>query len=263
MLAQERYSIILQSANTEGIIKVSELKEQLNVSQETIRRDLNYLEQCGKVQKIFGGAKLLSNSSLTNPTSDIPYTGFNERKKENAAEKNLIAKCAASLISEGQSVAMDSGTTVVSLAHILKKQFKQLTVVTNSLNVVDALSNATDFTTILTGGIYRADDRVLVSDISSHIFDQLSINICFLTALGVSLEKGVTYQRVDEVYIQRRMMQCSEQTILLVDSSKLGKNSLIRMCKLQDITAIITDRGVSPDIVKEFENVGVKIIIAE
>lgn len=256
MLADERYTIILQMANHDGIIKNIDIKNKLGVSLETVRRDLNLLERQGRIQKIFGGAKLITGTG----GQPVGYDSFNLRTGRHTKEKMRIAEKAASYITEGQSIALDSGTTSVELAFAIKKKFQSLTVVTNSLNVLDALSDAGGFTVILTGGIYKADERSLVSGISTAIFSDLSIKTFFLTTCGVSVEKGVTYQRVDEILVQQKMIECSDQTILIADSSKIGENSLIRMCGLEKISTIITDDSISEEKIECFAKEGIEIV---
>ncbi|MGL5439722.1 MAG: DeoR/GlpR family DNA-binding transcription regulator [Filifactoraceae bacterium] len=257
MLADERYNIILEMASEDGIIKTAQIKDRLEVSLETVRRDLNYLEKQGKLYKIFGGAKLVSSSNL-----QLSYDSFSKRTRNKTEEKIRIAKKATEFIVEGQSLALDSGTTSLELAYEIKRKFKKLTVVTNSLNVLNALTDAEGFTIILTGGIYKFDECAFVSDISTAIFENLNIKTFFLTTCGVSVEKGVTYQRVDEILVQRKMMESSEQTILIADSSKIGENSLVQMCGLEEINMIITDDNISKEQVDKFNERGIKIIKA-
>lgn len=258
MLAEERYTLIQQMANPEGIVKTSDIKAKMNVSSETIRRDLNNMENQGRLYKIFGGAKLITQENTK--SSQMSYAPFNERTRHHVKEKIKVAEKAVTYISEGQSIALDSGTTSVELAYAIKKKFKKLTVITNSLNVLDVLSDADGFTVILTGGIYKADERSLVSDISTAIFADLNIKTFFLTTCGISLEKGVTYQRVDEILVQKKMIESSEQTILITDSSKIGENSLVKMCGLEEISMIITDDNVSREKIDDFIKAGIEIV---
>lgn len=255
MLTEQRYEKILGMMQEDGSVRVAELKKVMGVSPETVRRDLENLEKRGLIRRTRGGAFLIQPHEKTRKSNG--YVAFEQREEENPENKMEVARFALEFIKEGQSIALDSGTTALEVARALKKKFRNLTVVTNSCAVISELSDAAGITVIATGGVYRPEEKAFVSDIAGMIFSKLSIDTFFLTTCGISVEKGVTYQRVDEVYVQEKMMEASEQTIVIADSTKLGNNSLVKMCDLDKIAMIITDSQAAKEQLLSFEKAGI------
>lgn len=256
-LPEKRYAQILTLLESDGIVKTSDLRKRIGVSFETIRRDLEHLEAVGRLRRTHGGAVATDSTGADEGTS---YLSFHQRERQNVAQKTEVAQLAAQFIVEGQSLALDSGTTSRRLAEIIKTRFNHLTVVTNSLYVANELADAKGFTVILTGGVLQADEFSLTSDMATLIFSKLNINTFFLTTCGVSVECGVTYQRTDEIQVQNKMLETSGKTILITDSSKLGTNSLYTMCSLDKISLIITDSSVTQEQIDMFERVNIPVI---
>ena len=166
-------------------------------------------------------------------------------------------------IHEGQAIALDSGTTALLLARAVKGKFRALTVVTNSLAVANELAGCEGITLVVTGGIYRSDEEAFVSDIATLIFSKINVDIFFLTTCGISVERGITYQRMDEILVQNKMMEAAEKTVVIADSSKLGVNSLVKMCGIDQVSMIITDSGAPRAQIETFEKAGVSVVISK
>lgn len=115
----------------------------------------------------------------------------------------------------------------------------------------------------LTGGVYRADEKAFVSDVATLIFSKINVDLFFLTTCGISVERGITYQRMDEISVQNKMMEAADRTIVLADSSKAGNNSLVKMCGIEDVYMLITDSHISAEQVNAFENAGVTVVISK
>lgn len=257
MMPEQRYDRILELMRVDGMVKSAQLRERLNASYETIRRDLEALEERGLIRRTHGGA-ILVNGTKPQPGE---YEDFRSREVQNVERKMEVAEFAAGFVREGQSIALDSGTTASRLAEVLARRFHSLTVVTNSLRIANQLVDKSGFTVILTGGIVKSDEYSLTSDMAVLIFSQVSsIDTFFMTSCGASPERGVTYQRLDEIPVQNKMLEVSEKTYLLIDSSKLGANSLIKMCELSSISGIITDSDVTADQIARFSAAGASII---
>lgn len=256
LMPEERYIKIRELLEKNGSVTALELKSILNTSYETIRRDLEYLESSGYLKRTHGGAVKIQSFD----THQDSYIDFNSREHKNLQKKHQIALKASELISEGQAIALDSGTTAHELARIIKTKFNNLTVVTNSLHVINELVDKKGFTLILSGGIFRSDEYSFVSDSAYDFFSKLNLHTFFLTTVGVSIERGVTYQRVDEISAQVKMLEASEKTVLITDSSKIGSNSLIKMCDLDKIDLIITDGDATDDMINQFKQIGVEVI---
>lgn len=221
MLAEQRYQAILNILDRDGTVKSTDLCELLGSSRETVRRDLGELNAQGLIRRIHGGAMRVQPSQA----AESPYTAFAQRKKANLQAKEAIARAAAEYIHDGQIIALDSGTTCVALAKEIKNRFRSLTVISNSLAVARVLANSPNITLLMTGGVYRADEDAFVSEHAALIFSKLNVDTLFLTVSGVSAERGVTYQRADELLVQNAMLDASETAIVIADSSKLGVNS--------------------------------------
>lgn len=258
MLSEQRYKEILSLLEKEGSVKTITLCNLFGASRETIRRDLENMEARNMLKRIHGGAMRLDPQ----PEEGMLYTSFEKRQRERSFYKEEIAREAATHIHEGQSVALDSGTTALVLARVIKETFRSLTVVTNSLAVANELADADGITLVVTGGVYRADEEAFVSDIATLIFSKINVDIFFLTTCGISVERGITYQRMDEVLVQNKMMEASERTIVIADSSKLGVNSLVKMCGIDAVSMIITDSKAAGEQIEAFENAGVRVVVS-
>lgn len=259
MLTEQRYEEISNLLEREGSVRTITLCNALQTSRETIRRDLENMEAKGMLRRIRGGAMKLETLQDKNAT----YTSFSKRREENLSSKESIALEAVNHIREGQAVALDSGTTALSLAKAIKARFHSLTVVTNSFAVAQELAGAEGITLVLTGGVYRADEEAFVSDVATLIFSKINVDIFFLTTCGISVERGITYQRMDEISVQNKMMEAADQTIVLADSSKIGNNSLVKMCGIEKISMVITDSNVADKQVEAFQSAGVNVIISK
>ena len=259
MLSEQRYEEILNLLNREGSVKATALCKLLGTSRETIRRDLENMEAKGMLRRIHGGAMKVDTSL----EKSLSYTSFNKRKEEQWHSKEEIAEEAVNYICEGQAIALDSGTTALLLAKAIKGRVHSLTVVTNSLAVANELADCEGITLVLTGGIYRPDEEAFVSDVATLIFSKINVDTFFLTTCGISVERGITYQRMDEILVQNRMMEAAEKTIVIADSSKLGVNSLVKMCEIDQISMIITDAGASHDQIAAFRKAGVEMVISK
>lgn len=261
MLSELRQQEIINLLESQGSVKTSVLCEKFSISRETIRRDLESLEERNLVRRIHGGAMKVEHTNY-----DIPqfYAAFDQRIQEHSQKKQLVAWEAANYIEDGRAIALDSGTTALELARVLKtKKFSSLTVVTNSFPVASELTDAEGITLVLTGGIYCPEEKALVSDLATLIFSKINLDILFLTTCGVSVERGITYQRIDEVVVQKKMMEASEKTIIIADSSKIGSNSLVKMCGIEKATMIITDSEADPEQIGHLRAAGIPVVIAE
>ena len=272
MLSEQRYEKISGLLESEGSVKTSTLCSLLSASRETIRRDLETMEAQGLLRRIRGGAMKLEPSKTDSQMPGVPvqekneslqYASFDKRQKQHFLNKEKVARKAAEYISEGQAIALDSGTTALELARGIKHRFHSLTVVTNSLPVAAELADAEGITLVLTGGIYNSDEKAFTSDLATLIFSRINIDILFLTTCGISVERGITYQRVDEIIVQDRMMEASGKTIVIADSSKIGVNSLVKMCGIDRISMIITDSNAPAEQTKALEQAGVQVVISQ
>ena len=186
MLTEQRYEEIYHLLEREGSVRTITLCNALQTSRETIRRDLEAMEAKGMLRRIRGGAMKLDMSQNKNVT----YTSFSKRRDENLSHKEDIALEALNYISEGQAIALDSGTTSLFLARALKTRFHSLTVVTNSFAVAQELAGAEGITLVLTGGVYRADEEAFVSDMAALIFSKINVDTDLRLAMTAAIRKA-------------------------------------------------------------------------
>lgn len=259
MLSEQRQEAIMDLLIKERSVKTSTLCDLLSASRETIRRDLESMEGRRMLRRIHGGAMRLDPPQDSAPA----YTTFDQRRDEHSLDKEEVAAEAVKYISEGQAIALDSGTTSLELAREIKKRFRKLSVITNSLTIANELADAEGITLILTGGIYNPEEKACLSDMATLILSRINIDILFLTTCGISADRGITYQRVEDLIVQEKFMEASDETIVIADSSKLGINSLVRMCGIEQVSMIITDSHASADQIAALEETGTKVVIPE
>ncbi|MEG1639330.1 MAG: DeoR/GlpR family DNA-binding transcription regulator [Ruthenibacterium sp.] len=258
MLAQQRYNTILELLEANGIVHTADLVNKMKVSSETIRKDLDFLEQEKRLARVHGGAISLKNEKTLDYASE--YISLQTRNTQHMEQKAAITNYAASLVKEHQVVALDYGSTSQMMAIALKKNFRSLTVITNSVQNAMILAECPDFTIILTGGILNKDEFTLGNDFTPML-DFLHIDILFMTVTGIDPAIGCTDQCLREAKIQNQMRQTASQTIILADSSKFGKGSLVKVCALRDVNTIITDRDLSASMEQDIKNAGATLII--
>ncbi len=248
----KRHQDILERLQEEKYVEVSDLCKSLNVSAVTIRKDLKILEEKGLLFRTHGGA------SLDNPyINDRPV---NEKEKISVSEKNEIAEAAAQLILENDSIMIASGTTVQALARCIRPKGK-LTVITSSLNVTLELIKFKEVEVLQLGGYVRHSSSSVVGNYAAYILDNISCSKLFLSVDGIDLEYGLSTTHLEEAQLNKRMLSAAQKIILLVDSSKFGKKSFAKICDLEQIDEIITDKGISLSLIEKLEEKGITVTV--
>lgn len=247
MLIDERYNKILQILSEDGSAKTSYLAEILDVSLETIRRDLDYLSSENLIKKIHGGAISKNSISLS----------YFDREDKNIEEKREMAKIAIRHIKDNETIALNSSTTNFEIAKLIKG--KNLTVITNSFPIANELIGLKNISLILAGGIYSDQEYGFLGDMTAKFLDNFSIDKAFITVGGISLKRGATDNLIDEVAVESKMIEISNQTIFLADATKIESNSLIKVCDISNIKTIITDSNLDDEIKKRYNSYGIDI----
>ena len=237
MLTTERYDYILAELQKRGSIKVSQLCDSLNVSTETIRRDLMFLERQNKLVRIHGGATV--NSSIE---MEIPY---HKREITNTALKLEIAQKAVEFIKENDQIALDTSSTSWFLAQAIPNM--PLTVITNSINVCIALSKKNNIAVICSGGNLLSSSLSFVGNLSRQLLENYHVNKFFLSTSGIHPIRGLSETNEQAVLVKKAMMSISEKVYALMDSTKFGVRNLIQLCDIRDVDYIITDSKVSKE----------------
>lgn len=235
-----------------GSARVADLSKKLKVSEETIRRDFEKLENQNLIQRIHGGAVRVE------PKSEIPIP---KRQAENYEEKEMIAFTASTYVEEGDIIAMDASTTTLLMTKYIKG--KTLTVITNSIGVTMELAKESNIRVILIGGYLSESSMSLVGNFAERVIRDYHVDKFFFSCLGVDHKRGISEIHEDQAMVKKQLLSISEKKFLLADYSKFGEKSLFRLCNLDTINYLITDNKVSINTIRELNNIGIKAIIGE
>jgi DeoR family transcriptional regulator of aga operon len=252
MMGEERRAEILQIVRSKGRVKVNELAELLNISAVTIRVDLNELHQRGLVVRSHGGAVL--------PDTILRETPFHERLKEQSEEKKRIGAMAATLIKDGETIILDSGTTTVEVARSIKKK-RGLQIITNGVNIAAELLYAQDVRVFILGGTMGWRSATITGRVSEDMLEQLSADKLFLGAAGCDPDFGVSDVYVEETALNKAMIQASREIILVADSSKFSKRSMSRIATFSEIDTVISDAGLREETQQKLRSQGCNVIL--
>ncbi len=244
----KRHQIILDLLIKDKYLEVSELCGLLDVSAVTVRKDLKLLEGKGLLFRTHGGA------SLENPY--INERAINEKEKIFIEEKNRIGKAAAELITENDSIMIASGTTVQAFARFIVPKDK-LTVITSSLNVVLHLLGNKNIDILQLGGYVRHSSASVAGNHSRDILESVSCSKLYLGVDGLDMDYGLSTSSLEEAQLNRMMVDAAQKIIVLADSSKFGKKSFARICPLNKIDQIITNKGIYSSMTKKLEDKGI------
>lgn len=251
MLAAERRNLILEKLQDEKKVVVSELSALFEVSEETIRRDLDKLDKEGLAVKSYGGAILNENTSI-----DMP---FNIRKKRNMKGKQIIAEIVSGLIQEGEHIIVDPSTTAVSIVKALKNR-KRLTVITNSIEVLVELSDVSGWDIISTGGTLRESYLALVGPKALDGINSFNADKVILSCKGIDMEKGITDANEMFSQVKQTMMKCAKQRILAADHTKFNNVAFSQICQLSAIDMVVTDIRPSEEWMNYFSEKGIECL---
>jgi DeoR family L-fucose operon activator len=233
MLVAERYEKIVGLVNDRGSIRVTELSELCQVTEETIRRDLDRLEKSGRLRRSHGGA--------VNVKDHHPETPYGEREIMHAEEKRRIAKEAVKRIQPNDRILLDASTTAWYMAANLPDI--PLTVLTNSIKVALELSIKEKIQVISTGGLLSQRSLSFVGPLAERTLDAYHVDKCFFSCKGVHLERGISESNELQAQVKQRMIGISDQVFLLADSSKFGMQSFTHVGELDGVSEIITDQS--------------------
>lgn len=252
MLNEERRRGILELLQRERRVLVTDLAERFETSQVTIRKDLDVLHIRGLIQRTHGGALPAQDGALQDPS-------LHEKERLHRKEKLRIAAAAARLVSEGQVVILDSGTTTTEIARALRHH-KNLTVITNAVNIAAELA-ASPVDVILTGGAVRKNSFSLVGPIAEETLRRLSADILFLGVDGFDVRHGLTTPNLQEAKVNRVMTEIAKRTVAVCDSSKFGHRSLSLIVPPTSVHQVITDKGIARADLQALKKVGVEVTL--
>lgn len=235
---KSRWEEIRQILQSEQRVSVADLAQRLDVSEVTIRKDLVLMEGQGLLLRTYGGAILAEDSPAV--------IGFTEKSRQALHEKEQIARKAFELVRPGQSILLDSGTTCLALAHLLRGMDVQ--VITNSLSAARALAaGGDDSSLVILGGSYRPVTGAIIGDSAVQQVRQYNIDVAFLGTSGATPEGGFSCQNMLEAQIKRAMWRQAARRVILMDSSKFGTNRFAAFAGYDDVHTVITDTAIPDD----------------
>ena len=252
LLNEERRRAILDTLRRDGRVLVLDLARRFQTSQVTIRKDLDELHAEGLIHRTHGGALPARDRALEDPT-------LREKQKLHRKEKLRIAEAAARMVEEGQVVILDSGTTTTEIARALRN-FHNLTIVTNALNIAADLSGSA-VELILTGGTLRKNSFSLVGPIAEETLHRLNADVLFLGVDGFDVQYGLTTPNLLEAKVNRVMVEVSKRTVAVCDSSKFGRRSLSLIVPPSALHQIITDENVARGDVRALKKAGIEVTL--
>lgn len=239
MTAYERRQSLLELLRAQPGLRVPEIAQVLEISEGTVRNDLNALEVEGYLTRVHGGAVL-------NNAIPLVSAAFGIRHQEHSKEKNCIGAGAAKLVNDGDSILLDASSTAFYLALNLKER-SRLRVVTNGIEVARLLAQNPTNTVILIGGVVRQDGSSVTGLLSEQTIAELHIQKAFVSCSGFSVERGMTEVHLEEAQLKRKALESARQVFALVDSSKLGHEDLTIFARPAQITCLFTDAGISDE----------------
>lgn len=265
MLSQERQQSILELLTESGSVTVNDLVARFAVSEMTIRRDLDLLERKGLLRRVYGGAVLERSRSYEPP--------FLTRSTEFHAEKQRIGQAAAALVKNGESLALDVGTTTLEVARSLaassanlayggRVEQKNLTIITPCFQIAAVLAETPGIRLILSGGILRPSELSMIGHLAERAFQEFFVDKLFLGAAGVDFEAGVTEYNLEDTLVKKAMLRSAKEVILVVDASKFNRVAFTAIAPLSAINRIVTDSRIEPRVKSLLENENIEVIIA-
>ena len=254
MLAAERKNLILEKLQDEKRVVVSELSELFEVSEETIRRDLDKLEKMGLATKTYGGAVLVENSNAEMP--------FQVRRKKNLQGKRAIAEIIAGLVADGDHIIMDPSTTAVAIVKALSDK-KRLTIVTNSIELLVELGDASGWDVISTGGTLKENYLALVGPQAVDCINSFNADKLIMSCKGIDMKKGITDANELFSQVKKAMLRSAKQIILAADHTKFEKIAFSKICEVADIDMVVTDVRPSDAWMEYFKDKGIDCLYGE
>lgn len=238
----------------EGSARVRDLATTFNVTEATIRTDLERLEDSGRIKREHGGAFLVSMPE------DVTSMSLHHRVEMD--RKRKIGAAAAKLVQNRETIILDAGTTTTEIATRLQDR-RDLTVITNALNIALTLGSVPGFEIHMPGGQFKPPTLSLTGDTSVEYFRNILAGRLFLATAGVDVEAGLTYPSFADLQLKQAMIKAAQHVYLVADSTKINQSSFTRLGDLDLIQTFITDDGISDADAKRFEDRGVELLIAE
>lgn len=232
MLAIERRNAILARLSAEGKVIVSDLSREFDVTEETIRRDLEKLDQEGLAKKTYGGAVV--NKSLN---TDLPY---HVRKRVNVELKQHIAEKIADMIHDGDYIMLDASSTAIFVTKYIK-HLKNITLITNSVEILLELADKDDWRVLSTGGSLKKGALSLIGSSAERMIRDFHVDLAVCSSKGIDMTTGITDSDEKEAEIKQAIFAAAQRKVLAVDSTKFDRIAFVRVCDIGEVDTVVTD----------------------
>ncbi|PPB80514.1 DeoR family transcriptional regulator [Albidovulum inexpectatum] len=246
-----RQSEILDIARAEGRVSVEDLAERFGVTLQTIRRDLTELADAGQLERVHGGAVLRSG---------VANIGYEQRRLMNAASKAAIGRCCAALVPDDSSLFINIGTTTEAVARALLGH-RNLTVVTNNINVANILAQNESCEVIVAGGVLRRSDGGLVGDLTTEAISHFKVDYAIVGTSALDADGDLLDFDPQEVRVSRAILRQARQSFLVADASKLERRAPVRIASLSEITRVFTDRPLPSGLARKCAEWGTEVTV--
>ncbi|WP_341729765.1 DeoR/GlpR family DNA-binding transcription regulator [Brooklawnia sp.] len=253
MYAPERQAVIASRTRSDGRVDVASLAQELDVTAETIRRDLTALERRGILRRVHGGAVAVERVAIEQ--------SFQERESANAEAKKSIARAALAQIGDASSIVIDGGTTTALLAAMLPTD-RELTVITHALPVATLVAMRPNINLHLVGGNVRGRTLVSVGPWAINSLASIRADIAVMGTNGLTLEFGMTTPDISEAEVKRALARAARRLIVLADHTKIGRDELITVVPLEAIDTLVTDAAVDPELAADLASTGLTVVYA-
>lgn len=255
MFTPDRYEAIMTILKQEKRVTVKMLAKTLDISVDTVRRDLKYLEDAKKLTRVHGGAILLEEESEPLVTN----VSFQKRIETRQRQKQGIAKKAMDYVKENQAIALNAGTTNIEVAKELVKHFDALTIITNSLPVINIVEKKPNFTVVVTGHFLDHDEYSFYDEQGNDFSKHFHCDIVFISINAISLKQGLTDFRQKEKETILSYMDAADRKIVVADASKFETSAFLRVCDFDQIDAIVTDASLPKEIAIAYQKQNIVI----
>jgi len=251
MLVEERRQRVLDLVSTRGFVALADLAQSVQVSESTIRRDLDYWHQQGAIRRTHGGAIYIGDVSA--------MPALEERSSSQLEEKRSIARAAAARITDGDTILLDGGTTTLEVARLL--QGRSVQIVTNSLPIANLLAGNRDTDVVFLGGYVYPRTGVVLGPLTVRMMEDVHVHQTILSVGGIT-SKGLFNSNLLLVETERQMMRCADEVVVVADHTKVGRQALAFLCELADVDTLIVDPRLTPAQHDTLKQADVRLIVA-
>ena len=248
---EERRQEIVRQVNRRGRVSVTELSRLLGVSEVTIRADLQALAERNLIIRTHGGAI---------PAKGMYDLALTRRRQQQVSEKSRIGQAGAAMVADGDAIFVDSSSTALTIVPYLNNH-RQLTIITNSLAVAQAVQDTPSVTVVMPGGTLQNDTASLIGIDGLEILHKFNIQKGFFGAHGLNLPEGLTDVSAEEAEVKRQMVAMCRQTVAVLDCTKWGRVGLASFAQLEDIDTIITDADAPPELLEQVNGLGIEVMV--